>query len=231
MAQGLKDEYSIAAPSIDTHARLLSGGNLQRLIFAREIETGPRFIVAVQPTRGLDIGAIEAVHRVLLDRRAAGTAILLISEDLDEILALADRVDVMYEGRIVGSFPTADADIARIGLLMTGGAEPSEGPAGDDRARRDDRRPMNLRLEPRTDAPRWFTAAMTLAALAFALVLSGLIIWLVGGDPIRSFGHIVVTAFGSVGVDQRHPGQGDAAHPHRAGLLAGVPDAPLEHRR
>jgi simple sugar transport system ATP-binding protein len=130
LAQGLKDEYSIAAPSIDTHARLLSGGNLQRLIFAREIETGPRFIVAVQPTRGLDIGAIEAVHRVLLDRRAAGTAVLLISEDLDEILALADRVDVMYEGRIVGSFPTVEADVATIGLLMTGGSD--GGPAAAD---------------------------------------------------------------------------------------------------
>jgi simple sugar transport system ATP-binding protein len=121
IAQGLKDDYAIAAPSIDTEARLLSGGNVQRLIFAREIDTGPRFMVAVHPTRGLDVGAIEAVHRVLLDRRAAGTAILLMSEDLDEILALADRVDVMYEGRIVGSFPTAEVDIGRIGLLMTGG--------------------------------------------------------------------------------------------------------------
>ncbi len=94
--------------------------------------------MAVQPTRGLDVGAIEAVHRVLLDRRAAGTAILLISEDLDEILALADRVDVMYEGRIVGSFPTADADIARIGLLMTGGAEPGQEDGRRRPTRRDD---------------------------------------------------------------------------------------------
>jgi ABC-type uncharacterized transport system ATPase subunit len=121
LAQGLKDAYAIAAPSIDTEARLLSGGNLQRLIFAREIDTGPRVMVAVHPTRGLDVGAIEAVHRVLLERRAAGTAILLISEDLDEILALADRVDVMYEGRIAGSFPVAEADIGTLGLLMTGG--------------------------------------------------------------------------------------------------------------
>jgi simple sugar transport system ATP-binding protein len=121
LAQGLKDTYSIAAPSIDTEARLLSGGNIQRLIFAREIETGPRVMVAVHPTRGLDVGAIEAVHRVLLERRQAGTAILLISEDLDEILALADRVDVMYEGRIVGSFAVDAADIGTIGLLMTGG--------------------------------------------------------------------------------------------------------------
>jgi simple sugar transport system ATP-binding protein len=121
VAQGLKDTYEIAAPSIDTEARLLSGGNLQRLIFAREIDSGPRFMVAVHPTRGLDVGAIEAVHRVLLDRRQAGTAILLMSEDLDEILALADRVDVMYEGRIAGSFPVGEADVGTIGLLMTGG--------------------------------------------------------------------------------------------------------------
>jgi simple sugar transport system ATP-binding protein len=129
-AQGLKDEYAIAAPSIDTQARLLSGGNLQRLIFAREIESGPRLMVAVQPTRGLDVGAIEAVHRVLLARREAGTAILLISEDLDEILALADRIDVLYEGRIVGSFTAATADVHDIGLLMTGGGEGSAHRAG-----------------------------------------------------------------------------------------------------
>jgi simple sugar transport system ATP-binding protein len=123
LAESLKESYSIAAPSIDTEARLLSGGNIQRLIFAREIDTGPRVMVAVQPTRGLDVGAIEAVHRVLLERRKAGTAILLISEDLDEILALADRVDVMYEGRIVGSFPAGEADLGTLGELMTGGTE------------------------------------------------------------------------------------------------------------
>ncbi len=138
LAQGLKDEYAIAAPSIDTQARLLSGGNLQRLIIAREIESGPRLMVAVQPTRGLDVGAIEAVHRVLLARREAGTAILLISEDLDEILALADRIDVLYEGRMVGSFAADAADIHEIGLLMTGGgvaaAEPTDTAAPATRA-------------------------------------------------------------------------------------------------
>ena len=127
VAEGLKDEYAIAAPSIDTQARLLSGGNLQRLILAREIESRPSLLVAVQPTRGLDVGAIEAVHRLLLERREKGAAILLISEDLDEILALADRVDVMYEGRIVGTFPAERADINEIGLLMTGGGA-NEGP-------------------------------------------------------------------------------------------------------
>jgi general nucleoside transport system ATP-binding protein len=121
LAESLKDEYSISAPSIDTQARLLSGGNLQRLILAREIEMKPRLTVACQPTRGLDVGAIETVHRLLLERRAQGAGILLISEDLDEILALADRVDVMYEGRIVGSFDGRTADVHQIGLLMTGG--------------------------------------------------------------------------------------------------------------
>ena len=120
-ADGLRETYRIAAPTVDTQVRLLSGGNLQRAILAREIETRPGLLVAVQPTRGLDVGAIEAVHRLLLEMRSKGAAILLISEELEEILALADRVDVMYEGRIVGSMPVAEAEIGRIGLLMTGG--------------------------------------------------------------------------------------------------------------
>ena len=127
-ASQLKDSYDIAAPSIETQARLLSGGNIQRLILAREIESKPRLMIAVQPTRGLDVGAVESAHRLLLERRAAGAAILLISEDLDEILALSDRVAVMYEGRIVGITKAAEADIARIGLLMTGGTSADQAP-------------------------------------------------------------------------------------------------------
>ena len=124
-ATRLRESYSIAAPSIDTEARLLSGGNLQRLILAREIASQPRLMVAVQPTRGLDVGAIATVHRLLLDQRAAGSATVLISEDLDEVLTLSDRVAVVYEGRIVGIVDAADADIAEIGLLMTGGRAPA----------------------------------------------------------------------------------------------------------
>jgi general nucleoside transport system ATP-binding protein len=127
IAEDLREAYAIATPSIDTQVRLLSGGNLQRAILAREIETKPGLLVAVQPTRGLDVGAIETVHRLLLELRSKGTAILLISEELDEVLALSDRVDVMYEGRVVGSFPSAEADIAHVGLLMTGGAEAASG--------------------------------------------------------------------------------------------------------
>jgi simple sugar transport system ATP-binding protein len=134
VATELKDRYRIAAPSIDTRVRLLSGGNLQRLILAREIDAQPRVLIAVQPTRGLDVGAIETVHRMLLERRASGAAILLISEELDEILALADRVDVMFEGRIVGSFPAAEAEVETIGLLMTGGHGPGSGAASSPEA-------------------------------------------------------------------------------------------------
>jgi len=122
LAEGMKAEYQIAAPSVDSEARLLSGGNLQRLILARELERKPGLLVAVQPTRGLDVGAIETVHQLLLDRRAAGAAILLISEELDELFAVADRIDVMYEGRIVGSFPPDPELVNEIGLRMTGGA-------------------------------------------------------------------------------------------------------------
>jgi general nucleoside transport system ATP-binding protein len=122
LAERLKDGYQIAAPSIDSEARLLSGGNLQRLILARELETGPKLLVAVQPTRGLDVGAIERVHQLLLDLRAAGAGILLISEELDELFALADRIDVMYEGRITGSLAPDPDLVHEIGLRMTGGA-------------------------------------------------------------------------------------------------------------
>ncbi len=119
-AQGLKDAYEVSAPSIDTEARLLSGGNLQRLILAREISSEPGLMVAVQPTRGLDVGAIETVHKLLLKQREAGMAVLLISEDLDEILMLADRVAVIYEGHISASIPADEAEIDELGLMMTG---------------------------------------------------------------------------------------------------------------
>jgi ABC-type uncharacterized transport system ATPase subunit len=121
-AQELKEEYEIAAPSVDTAVRFLSGGNLQRVILAREISAGPEVMIAVQPTRGLDVGAIEGVHRLLLDLRRSGAAILLVSEELDEIISLSDRIAVIYEGQIVGqvSGETAEQDQEKIGLMMTG---------------------------------------------------------------------------------------------------------------
>ena len=119
-AEGLKTAYDILAPSVDIAAGKLSGGNLQKVILAREISTEPRLMVAVQPTRGLDVGAIEAIQTVLLAQREAGAAILLISEELEELLALSDRIAVIFDGRIMGIVPADQADITALGLMMTG---------------------------------------------------------------------------------------------------------------
>ena len=109
-----------------TPARKLSGGNLQKVILAREISGQPNVLVAASPTRGLDIGATENVRKLLLQQRSEGAAILLISEDLDEIFAMSDRIAVIYEGRIMGVFPVAEADLATVGLLMAGGEQPRQ---------------------------------------------------------------------------------------------------------
>lgn len=123
LAKHLVHHYKIATPTVETPARMLSGGNLQKLILARETSAHPKFMVAVHPTRGLDVGATESVHKLLIEQREAGAALLLISEDLDELLTLSDRIVVMYEGRIVGEVPAEGADINHIGLLMAGTAE------------------------------------------------------------------------------------------------------------
>ncbi len=113
--------YEIKTPSTETLVKSLSGGNIQKLVLARELSRDPGVLIAAQPTRGVDIGATEYIHQRLLTERDMGTAILLISEDLDEIRALSDRIAVMYEGRIVGEVRNKDVDIEHLGLLMTGG--------------------------------------------------------------------------------------------------------------
>ncbi len=117
-ATKLKNEYEISTPLINTPVRLLSGGNLQRVILAREISSKPKLMVAVQPTRGLDVGAIEGVQRLLMQQRETGAAVLLISEELEELLSLSDRIYIIYEGKIMGE--VTDGDIRKIGLMMTG---------------------------------------------------------------------------------------------------------------
>ena len=119
-ASALKQTYDIMAPSVQTMARTLSGGNLQKVILAREITTDPKLIVAVQPTRGLDVGAVEAIQQHLLQQRLTGTAVLLISEELEELLALSDRIAVIFDGKIMGIVDAASADIGELGLMMTG---------------------------------------------------------------------------------------------------------------
>jgi len=116
----LVNSFNVKTPSLETPAKNLSGGNIQKIILAREISRRPQVIVAAQPTRGLDIGATEYVHARLLEQRDQGTATLLISEDLDEILALADRILVICDGRIMGDVPRAEATAEKLGLLMAG---------------------------------------------------------------------------------------------------------------
>jgi simple sugar transport system ATP-binding protein len=113
--------YEVKTPGPGTPVRNLSGGNLQKLVLGREFEDDPLVLVVAQPTRGLDVGAIETVHAYLREAAARGVAILLLSEDLDEIRALADRILVIYEGEIAGELRAGEGTIEDIGLLMAGG--------------------------------------------------------------------------------------------------------------
>jgi len=128
-ARKLVDAARVQTPSIHSPAGYLSGGNQQRLIAGREALVAKRVFIANQPTRGLDVRSTEDVRGSLLEKRAAGCAVLLISDDLDEILQLSDRIVVMYEGRVLGEFQRGEADREQIGLLMGGhaGEAASEG--------------------------------------------------------------------------------------------------------
>jgi simple sugar transport system ATP-binding protein len=119
-SQQLVDAYAVKTPTLDTPVQNLSGGNIQKLILARELSGEPTLLLASQPTRGVDIGAAEYIHERLVAQRSAGTAILVISEDLDEVVGLSDRVAVIYEGEIVG---IVDPETPReqLGLMMAGG--------------------------------------------------------------------------------------------------------------
>jgi simple sugar transport system ATP-binding protein len=119
-AEELITKFHVKTPSRDTLAKNLSGGNIQKVVLARELSRNPRVILAAQPTRGLDIGATEYVREQLLEQRRKGAAIMLISEDLDEILALSDRIAVIYEGQIMDIVPREYATPERLGLLMAG---------------------------------------------------------------------------------------------------------------
>ncbi len=116
----LVQRYLIRTPSVYTQAGQLSGGNAQRVVLARELSREHQVVLAVQPTRGLDIGAVEDVYRQLIERRNAGAAVLLISTELDEILSLSDRIAVLYEGEIVGIVNAKEADVRHLGLMMAG---------------------------------------------------------------------------------------------------------------
>jgi simple sugar transport system ATP-binding protein len=123
LAEAAIRDYDIRCPGPDAPIRLLSGGNIQKVILARVFERAPRVVLASQPTRGLDIGAAAEVHRRLLDARQRGVGIVLISEDLDELLALSDRIAVMVAGRLGTPHRVEDLTLERLGLMMAGHAE------------------------------------------------------------------------------------------------------------
>ena len=129
-ATELVRDFAVKTPTLDTPLKNLSGGNIQKLIMARELSRRPRVLIAAQPTRGVDISSTAYIHGRLLAQRESGTGILLISEDLEEICALSDRIAVMYEGRIIGVAARGEATLEQIGLMMAGVPQAgAQGPA------------------------------------------------------------------------------------------------------
>jgi len=122
-ADDIISEYDVRPEDCNKmQIRGLSGGNQQKVIIGREIANNPDLLIAVQPTRGLDVGAIEYVHKILVEQRDKGKAVLLISLELDEVLSVADRIAVIYDGKIVGEFAQNEVNENTIGLLMAGGS-------------------------------------------------------------------------------------------------------------
>ncbi len=126
-AEGLVKSYDIQCQGVGAETRTLSGGNLQRVVLARELCGNPRVIIAEYPTRGLDIAATEFVHQILREQRARGAAVMVVFSDLDELLQLSDRVAIMYEGRIQGVLGRCEYNIERIGMMMAGVASAAGG--------------------------------------------------------------------------------------------------------
>ena len=120
-AKKLIPEFDIRTRGPDAAVGTLSGGNQQKVVLAREFTQEPRLLIASQPTRGLNVGAAEFVHKGLVDKRDEGVAVLLVSAELDEIMELSDRIAVVYEGQVMGEFVAGSVDEERLGLLMTGG--------------------------------------------------------------------------------------------------------------
>lgn len=119
-ADQLIAQFDVRTPSPQTPVANLSGGNQQKVIVARELSRPVQLTLASQPTRGLDVGSIEYIHAQLVKKRDEGAAVLVVSAELDEVMALADRILVMYEGRIMGTLDATEATRERLGLLMAG---------------------------------------------------------------------------------------------------------------
>jgi simple sugar transport system ATP-binding protein len=128
-ARELVTAFNVKTPSTATRVTLLSGGNIQKLLLARELAMNPKVLVCNKPTNGLDVKTAQFVLRTLREQADAGKAVLLISSELDELLAISDRIGVIYNGRLLAVFPRAEADLERIGHLMLGGTDREKVPA------------------------------------------------------------------------------------------------------
>ena len=116
----LVDQFSIKTSDPKAEISTLSGGNMQKLLMGRELISNPEVIIASQPTRGLDVSAVEAIHNLIVQQRDNGSAVMLFSEDLDELFKLSDRIIVLYEGSIIKEFLIEDANRNNVGLAMAG---------------------------------------------------------------------------------------------------------------
>jgi ABC-type uncharacterized transport system ATPase subunit len=128
----LVEQYDVRTPGVDVELKGLSGGNQQKVIVAREFSRDVDFIVASQPTRGVDVGSIEYIHARIVEERDHGAAVLIVSSELDEVMALSDRLLVMFDGKIVAELDPTTVTNAEVGLYMLGsGTEPSPGVEGN----------------------------------------------------------------------------------------------------
>ncbi len=179
----LLEEYDVRGGDPELPAASLSGGNQQKVCIAREIASNPKLLIAHQPTRGLDVGAIEFVHRRLCRERDSGRGILLVSLEFEEVRSLADRILVIYEGEIVGEFPP-DVTEEELGIAMTGG--------GGRPDRRVSRRGGH-RKDPQTPASRLAAyvrgggVIVPLITVLIAFVIGGLVVLLTGNDPLATY--------------------------------------------
>ena len=186
LEEGLRVDFDIRGGSRNLPVSILSGGNIQKVILARELSQRPAVVIAAYPTRGLDLGAVANVRDILIGQLETGTAVVLVSEDLDELFIMSDRLIVLHAGRIMGEFEPADYDREAVGVLMSGGA------AVEGLAMR------RLVLEQRATPSRTFSLALPVPCpRRGALILGSIPLVLIGADPIEVYRLMLTSAFGS----------------------------------
>ncbi len=152
-ARDLVERYDIRASGIHAPVATLSGGNQQKVIIARELSGAPKLLIVAQPTRGLDVGSIEFIHKRIIEMRDAGAAVLLVSAELDEIFSLSDRIGVLFRGRLVGDFPREEASRDTVGYLMASGSDTAVEVADSEATEADEAVAVDEAIEAPDDRP------------------------------------------------------------------------------